>query len=574
MVSRSEAEPRRPRIAVFSGPTATIQNSEPLVTSNKARKRYGLRLCANPDGSSARFDVLRPQYLAAPVTVYVKQFSAHPLERDAAELYAPPDGYVGSDGVFRKEPQGLGDTPVYEVTLLPEDGLYPLPYMARQADGQPWENDAAYPLAPAHLCRQPFYPDASRIFEEIDRLGIGHQGTGNLLSSKADFDFYRPAPSGGYKHGLPEGERTDVGEGDISAETLGRNFFVYRPPHIRQSPTMGHLARVTNVVQEVVSSGRYTGAIWLEGSPNVEESIYWLNLLIDTPVPIVGNASQRPHGSIGNDGDLNIVHSVEYLASRIWADENGRDDVGAVVIQEKQIFTARDVQKADARPGGYVATGGHGGIVGTLGNSGPASLTFRPVKRHTHKSAVNINRLPGTVQGVQRVDGKVSIVPVKIKDEQERLLPTAIPKVTIAKTARYLSESPDADPNTEVEIFARIEKNLRDFPLAGFVAEGVSPYGNLMESLAAALKRAILTGMPVVRVGRGNAEGFTKPPTTTELIIAGSNLTATKARLLLMACLMKFGSPSPVADVDNPTAAELSAIKARLMEYQAVFDTH
>ena len=32
----------RPKIAVFSGPTATIQNSEPLVTSNKARARHGL----------------------------------------------------------------------------------------------------------------------------------------------------------------------------------------------------------------------------------------------------------------------------------------------------------------------------------------------------------------------------------------------------------------------------------------------------------------------------------------------------------------------------------------------------
>ena len=32
----------KPRIAVFSGPTATIQNSEPLVTSNKAREKYGL----------------------------------------------------------------------------------------------------------------------------------------------------------------------------------------------------------------------------------------------------------------------------------------------------------------------------------------------------------------------------------------------------------------------------------------------------------------------------------------------------------------------------------------------------
>lgn len=574
MVSRPEAQPQRPKIAVFSGPTATIQNSEPLVTSNKARTKYGLAPRANPDGSPARFDVLRPQHLATPVTIYIKQFSAHPLERDAAELYALPDGYVGSDGVFRKEPQGPGDTPVYEVTLLPEDGLYPLPYMARQADGQPWENDAAYPMAPAHLCRQPFYPDASRIFEEIDRLGIGHQGTGNLLSSKADFDFYRPAPSGGYKHGLPEGERTDVGKGDISPETLGRNFFIYRPPHIRQSPSMGHLAQVTNIVQEVMSGGQYVGALWLEGSPNIEESIYWLNLLIDTTVPIVGNASQRPHGSLGNDGDLNMVHSVEYLTSRVWADENGSDDVGTVVIQEKQIFTARNVQKADARPGGYVATGGHGGIIGSLGNSGPAVLTFRSVKRHTHKSAVNVNQLPGTVQGVRFVDGKLNLVPVKIKDDQGKVLPTAIPKVTIAKMARYLSESPEADPKTEVEISARIEKNLKDFPLAGFVAEGVSPYGNLMESLAAALKRAILTGMPVVRVGRGNAEGFTEPPSATELVISGSNLTATKARLLLMACLMKFGSLPPVADVDHPTDHEIKTIKAKLMEYQAVFDTH
>ena len=32
----------KPRIAVFSGPTATIGNSQPLITSNKARAKYGL----------------------------------------------------------------------------------------------------------------------------------------------------------------------------------------------------------------------------------------------------------------------------------------------------------------------------------------------------------------------------------------------------------------------------------------------------------------------------------------------------------------------------------------------------
>ena len=79
--------PPLPRIAVFSGPTATIQNSQPLVTSNKARAQYGLPPRVGPDGRPLARDALRPQRLAAPVTVYVEQFSAHPLERDAADLY-------------------------------------------------------------------------------------------------------------------------------------------------------------------------------------------------------------------------------------------------------------------------------------------------------------------------------------------------------------------------------------------------------------------------------------------------------------------------------------------------------
>ena len=125
----------KPKIAVFSGPTATIQNSEPLVTSNKARENYGLPPRLNPDGTPMRFDVLRAQKLATAVTVYIEQFSAHPLERDAAELYAPPDGYLDSSGVFHKQPTGPNDKAVYAVTLRPEDGLYPLPYMVWQVNG-------------------------------------------------------------------------------------------------------------------------------------------------------------------------------------------------------------------------------------------------------------------------------------------------------------------------------------------------------------------------------------------------------------------------------------------------------
>src|ERR1700748_554823 len=95
----------RPRLVHLSGPTATIQNTPPLVTSNKARARHGLPLLNDAEGAPLKHDALRAQRLAAPAKVYVEQFSAHPLEADAAELYGPPDGYIGADGAFRKERQ-------------------------------------------------------------------------------------------------------------------------------------------------------------------------------------------------------------------------------------------------------------------------------------------------------------------------------------------------------------------------------------------------------------------------------------------------------------------------------------
>jgi hypothetical protein len=563
----------KPRIAVFSGPTATIQNTEPLVTSNKAREKYGLPPRNHADGSAMRFDVLRLQRLAAPVTVYVEQFSAHPLERDSAELYAPPDGYIDGAGVFHKQRTNPADKPVYEVTLRPEDGLYPLPYMARQVSGQPWETDGTEKNVPSELCRVSFFPDGSRLFEEIDRLGVSHDGVGSLLTAKADFDFYRALPSGGYAKGRSAGERTDVGEGNIPPETRGVDFFPYRPGHLRKEPPMAALARVTNVVQRALDSGKYLGAIWLEGSPFVEETTYWLNLLIDTTLPIAGNSSQRPHGAIANDGDRNIVDSVEYITSKIWADESGKDCVGAVAILDEQIFASRDVQKADARPGGYVATGGHGGIIGRMGHPGAPQFSFKPVKRHTHTSAVKLTQLPREVQGSKVQGSRVGTVGVAIKNDRGDLLPAAIAKVIIVKHARYLPDDTSGDASSEVDILARIEKNLRDAPLAGFIAEGSAPFGAMSNSVDAALKRATFSGMPVVKVGRGNAGGFVDP-TRDPLAIAGSNLTATKARLLLMACLMKLGCLPPAADPANPTAAEIEATKARLKQYQEIFDTH
>ncbi|HEY7065466.1 MAG TPA: asparaginase domain-containing protein [Chloroflexota bacterium] len=571
MAANSATPRRRPRLAHFAGPNATIMNTPPLVTSNKARDKYGLPPLRHSNGNPVRYDVLRAQELAAPVTVYVKQFSAHPLEHDAAELYAPPDGYLDPAGVFHKEQQGPADVPVYEVTLRPEDGLYPLPYMGRQANGEPWEEDCAYPGAPAHLARQSFYPDGSREFEEIDRFGIGERGVGNLIAAQADVDFYRALPPGGYTKGLPAAQRSDVGEGDVPPEVRGHHFYPYRPVHLRYQPPRPALATFVNCVQAALASGQYDGALWTQGSPQVEETAYWLNLLVDTTLPISGNAAQRTHGQISNDGDKNVVDSVTYLTSRVWADAEGRNRAGVVVIQEEQVFYSRDVQKGDARPGGYVATGGHGGILGNISHAGPV-LVFWPARCHTYLSQVNVTRLPTTVQGIQRQGGALVSVPVAIKNAQGELLGEAIPRVTIVKSANYHSDHYEDEPEREADILARIEQNLTDAPLAGFVTEGLSPYGTpTANSQNTLVLRAIYSGMPVVAVGRGNNEGFTAQRGA---LLGGNNLTATKARLLLMACLMKLGSLPPAADPDHPTEAEQEATMAKLAEYQEIFDTH
>jgi L-asparaginase len=569
---RSQAQ-TKPRIAVFTGPTSTIQNSPPLVTSNKARDMRGLPLPKNADGSPTRYDHLVPQRLAAPVEVLIEQFSAHPLEKDAAHLYGAPDGYIDRNGVFHKARQNPGDKPAYRVTLRPEDGLYLLPYMSVQADGKPWDGNCTARGAPFEKCRQTFYPDPSRTFEEIDRTIVGRNenGVGNVLSSKADFDFYRAVPPGGYTKGLAMAQRTDVIGSDIPQERLGEDFFPYGPH--RAETRLEDLARATNTVQRALKTGKYAGAIWLEGSPTVQETTYWLNLLIDTTMPITGNSSQRVHGMIGNEGDRNMIDSVDYIRSKVWADSEGRDSVGAVQLVDTQIFASRQVEKQGARPGGYVAMGGHGGILGTIGDPGPVTIWFKPTTLHTWGSAVNLTRLARTVQGMRKVDGKVTLVEVPIKDDQGYLRGEAIPKVTMVRHNRWIKDTAMANADEEPEIFARVEKNLRDRPLSGIVAEGSTPYGAMQESMEKALTIAVFSGLPVVRVSRGDTAGMVAV-NADDIFIEGNNLTAGKARMLLMAALMKFGSLPPAADPKNPTPEEKKAVQEKIKEYQEVFNTH
>ena len=528
----------KPRIAVFSGPRSTIANTPTLVTSNKGRKEDEPRL-------EGRFDHLTPQTLHEPARVRIRKFSAHPLEEDAREVYH-------DDG-----------KPYYEVELRPEDGAYLLPYVARRADGStdgaPFEDADLRNAAIGYGGRQSFFPDASRLFEEIDRglSGRGHDGAASELDRIADYDFVRALPPAGYTK---------------QGETAGRDFFPYSPRPLGKFLPNAAMARAVNVVQATIDSGRYDGFIWLEGSPHVEETLYWLSLVLDTDLPFAGISSQRAHGTLSNDGDRNIVDAARYIVSGLGA------GLGAVGIVDEQIFAARTFKKGDARPGGYRATGGHGGVLGAAGEE--VRVWFRPAYRTTGSSEVAVKSLPAETV-FQEYGDSPATASVRIKDGDGSLRGDAIAPVHIVKYGHYMAEEDTADPDVEVDIMARIRRgeeqeasDEQDSPkLHGFVLEAASGTGSALPSQVAALAIAVYSGMPVVRVGRGEPEG-PLPSSPNDLTIEGSNLDATKARVLLRAAMLKLGRLPKARDPRNPTPQEREAAIAAIARYQEVFDTH
>lgn len=56
-----------------------------------------------------------------------------------------------------------------------------------------------------------------------------------------------------------------------------------------------------------------------------------------------------------------------------------------------------------------------------------------------------LRALPGEVTGVCERDGRIATVPVKVKDGAGDLLGSAIPSVTLCKSARYLTEGAATD---------------------------------------------------------------------------------------------------------------------------------
>jgi L-asparaginase len=81
------------------------------------------------------------------------------------------------------------------------------------------------------------------------------------------------------------------------------------------------------------------GIVITHGTNTLEETAYFLNLVLKTEKPVVLVGSMRPSSAISADGYLNVVNAV-----RVAADSQsfGR---GCLVVMNDKIFNGRDVTK-------------------------------------------------------------------------------------------------------------------------------------------------------------------------------------------------------------------------------------
>lgn len=135
--------------------------------------------------------------------------------------------------------------------------------------------------------------------------------------------------------------------------------------------------RLHDRIEELVASELPPdGIVITHGSNTMEETAYFLNLTLNTTIPVVLTASQRYHGTIGNDGDRNFVDAVQVAGH---PDSRGR---GVLVAVNDQIHFARDVTKiASSRPDAW--TSGDFGPVGLIDKYRILNFYYTPEKQHT-----------------------------------------------------------------------------------------------------------------------------------------------------------------------------------------------
>lgn len=238
---------------------------------------------------------------------------------------------------------------------------------------------------------------------------------------------------------------------------------------------------IGRAVAERVGDPDVTGVVVTHGTFTAEETAYFLHLAVHTHKPVVLAVSQRKHGTVGNDGDRNLVEAIRVAAD---PSASGR---GVLLVANEEIHCAREVTKYNQRPGAFWSL--PFGPLGTV-ETDRVSLYRSPSRRHTSSSAF------ARAETLERPD---------------------LPRVDVAVS--YAG----AD-STAVDAF--VAAGARGVVLAGFAYSGRGTDAQL-----SALRAAADRGVLVCLASRGR--GGRIPATGEPWPLRADNLTPQKARVIL-----------------------------------------
>ena len=235
------------------------------------------------------------------------------------------------------------------------------------------------------------------------------------------------------------------------------------------------------------------GIVVTHGTDTLEETAFFLDLVLDTSCPVVVTGAMRPATGLSADGPRNLLDSVRVACE---PSSKGR---GVLVVLDESIHTARGVTKTNTS---HVSTfqspdmGAAGAIVGGR------TVYFRRARQREPR------RTP-SLEGLED-----------------------LPRVDVLYACAGMS--PD-------QVTACLDAGARGLVLAG-VGNGNAP-----AAVIEALTRAAACGVPVVRSTRSGS-GFVardvEVDDTSRGFVAAGSLGPSKARVMLMAALLDTTDPA------------------------------
>jgi L-asparaginase len=255
-------------------------------------------------------------------------------------------------------------------------------------------------------------------------------------------------------------------------------------------------------VNELLKEKDVDGVVITHGTDTMEETGYFLSLVLKSNKPVVLVGSMRPATAISADGPANLYNAVAVAAN---PEAKGR---GVLVVINDEIHSAREIEKQNATSLDTFKSPNRGraGLV----NTGVAYFFAKPEPKHTTDTEF------------------------EIKDDT-----TELPRVEI------------------IYAYANVGRDFIDFAVKegvkGLVLAGVGD-GNATEPAIAALKEAAAKGVVVVRSSRTGSGIVARNMELNDDemgFVAAMELNAQKARVLLMLGLTQTSDIAKIQKMFN-----------------------